>query len=101
MTEPTALPAAVDAAEDYEPITLTGELVDLTRLITKQGNPWMTGALVCADGRVPIEVFPVPYVLVGDKLIEGATVEVSGRVDKRDAVLVRVTGVTPAEGEAP
>jgi DNA polymerase III alpha subunit len=92
-------PPAVLTAADNEPIVLAGELVTLDQRITKQRNPWAVGVLHCADGDVPIEVWPVPYVICGENLTQGCTVEITGRVDKRDRLFVRVTTVTPAGRE--
>lgn len=85
MTAPAPLPQALRDADDYAPVTaLTGTLVDLQRHISHQGNAWMSGVLVCGDGRVRVEVFPTVYATVGGRLTESAVVCVSGRFDLRD-----------------
>lgn len=93
------LPPAVAAAQDGTQITLTGRLVYLRPRITKQQRPWMSAVLRCPDGDARIFVWPVPYETCRQHLAPQCTVEITGRVDKRDRrPVIVVTAATPTGG---
>lgn len=92
------LPAAVAAAEDHAEITLVGTLTSVNRHVTKQKRDWATGRMDCGDGIAPLVVFPVQFDSCHQHLVAGLTVEVRGRVDRRDRPCIRVATVTPTGG---
>ncbi len=93
------LPPAVDAAEDYDPITLIGRLIRVQQRPTRQRRPWAAATLRRPDGDVRIVVWPVQYKTCHEHVTPGCTVEITGRVDRRDRrPVIIVTAVTPTGG---
>jgi DNA polymerase III alpha subunit len=92
-------PPAVAAAQDGTQITLTGRLVYVRSRITKQQRPWVSAVLRCSDGDTRIFVWPVPYETCRQHLAPRCTVEITGRVDKRDhRPVIVVAAATPTGG---
>lgn len=86
-------PAAVAAAADNETVTVTGQVTDLVGNETKQGSPWGSGILACADGQVRLEIWPATYAQYGHLLGSGVTVAVTGRIDRRDGLVLNAREV--------
>ncbi|MGH8869797.1 MAG: DNA polymerase III subunit alpha [Actinomycetes bacterium] len=84
-------------------VTVGGLLANLSRRVTKQGNPWAMGTLEDLEGAIEVMFFPQTYQLYGTVLVEDAVLCVRGRLDRREDVpkLVAMEVTVPDLSEAP
>lgn len=74
--------------------TVKGTLTDVVPRTTRQGESWATAVLTVDGSTIRLHVYPNRHAEFGPLVVDGALVEVTGRVDARDAVPhLAVTGI--------